>query len=100
MSSSVWAVERVAVLLTPLFGALAAWLVALAANNVPGSPRLSATDLTTVMLAAFIGTTSLALKWLHGRQKPALITAPIDPKGVPPSAPGVVAAAEVSPVAR
>jgi hypothetical protein len=99
MSSSVWAVERVVVLLTPLFGALAAWLVALVANNVPGSPKLSATDLTSLMLTAFVGATTLALKWLHGRQKPALIMAPIDPRGVPPAVPGASLAAEVTPVA-
>jgi hypothetical protein len=96
MSSSVLSVERVVVLLTPLFAALAAWVVAVVANNVPGSPKLDSTDLTALMISGVLGAVSLVLKWLHGRQKPQLLST-----GRPlPTSVASTGPAEVSPVSQ
>lgn len=74
-----FSIERVVVLLTPIFAAAASWFVALIANNVPGAPGLDASSVRDVEIAAFIGVVSVVIKWLHGRQKPELIGHPLQP---------------------
>lgn len=76
MSSSSWTIERVVTLLTPVFGAMASWLTALIATNVPGAPALDAANVEGVEIAAFVGAVAIVAKWLHGRQKIALIQPP------------------------
>jgi hypothetical protein len=71
-TSSVLSIERVVTLLTPLFAAGATWLCGLVASNVPWAPTLSPTGMEGVMIAAFLGTDAVVIKWLHGRQIPAV----------------------------
>lgn len=59
-------IERVVALLTPVFGALSAWLTGLVAHNFPGV-SIPAGDLTALEVAGFTGACAAALKWLHGR---------------------------------
>jgi hypothetical protein len=62
-------VERVVVLLHPVFAGVAIWLVGWLATNVPGAPKLNPTDMASVEIAVFVSVTGVVLKWLHGRQK-------------------------------
>lgn len=71
-TSSVFSIERVVTLLTPLFAAGASWLSGLVASNVPWAPQLSPAGIEGVMIAAFLGTVAVVIKWLHGRQIPAI----------------------------
>lgn len=66
----IFSIERVVTLLTPVFAALAAWLCALVANNVPGAPKLDPSTIEGIIIAAFLGTVGIVAKWLHGRQIP------------------------------
>lgn len=65
-------IERVVVILTPLFAAGATWLVALVGSNVPGAPHLDAGAIEGVEIASFISVCGVVAKWLHGRQIPAI----------------------------
>jgi hypothetical protein len=62
-------IERVVVLLTPIFVGLAGWVAELAARYLPGTPALDRAQLTAVFI--FGGTSALtaAIKWLHGRSQ-------------------------------
>jgi hypothetical protein len=71
-TSSLLSIERVVTLLAPLFAAGATWLSGLVASNVPWAPQLSPTGIEGVMIAAFLGTIAVVIKWLHGRQIPAI----------------------------
>lgn len=65
-------IERVVTLLAPFFAAVASWVCTLVANNVPGAPKLDPTAIAILMAAAFVATILLVIKWLHGRQIPAI----------------------------
>jgi hypothetical protein len=71
-TTSIVSIERVVTLLTPVFAAGASWLCGLVASNVPWAPQLSPTGIEGVMIAAFLGTVAVVIKWLHGRQIPAI----------------------------
>lgn len=81
--SSFFSIERVVTVLTPtVFAPLAVWLSALIASNVPLAPHPSAATLTGIEISAFLGAVAIAIKWLHGRQIPAIAGVPIQ---VPPA---------------
>jgi hypothetical protein len=65
-----FSIERVVVLLTPIFAAGATWLTTFVANNVPGAPALDRNALEGLGIAAFLGTVAIVHKWLTGRQIP------------------------------
>lgn len=71
-SSQNWSIERMVVLVSPLFAALAAVLTAWLTKHFPGAPKIDKTGVSSLMITAFVGAIGLVLKWLHGRQKPAV----------------------------
>lgn len=74
-------IERVVVLLTPVFAGVSGWLVGWAADHLPGHPALSASDVTAIEITGVVAATSAVLKWLHGRQIPALVSGiALDPR--------------------
>lgn len=75
-------IERVVTLLTPAFAALASWLTALVGTHVPGAPHLDPGAIEGIEAAAFLGTTGIVFKWLHGRQIPAVAGLKITPAQV------------------
>lgn len=68
-SPGLLSIERVVVLLTPLFGAIASWIVAFIATHVPGAPHLDHTGVEGIVIAVFLGVAALVVKWLGGRQQ-------------------------------
>lgn len=71
-TESLWSIERVVVVLTPVFTGLSAWLVGWIAQNFPGNPKLDAGQVTALMIAGGLFAVSAVLKWLHGRQIPEI----------------------------
>lgn len=66
-------IERVvAFILTPLLAVASPWLVKLMATWYPGT-HLTTQEVSHLMIVTVAGIILLALKWLHGRQNPALI---------------------------
>ena len=61
--------NRIVVLLTPLFAALAGAAASWLAENFPGSPQIDETQLTALIVAAATSALAMAAKWLHGWQK-------------------------------
>ena len=78
--TSFFSIERVVAFLTPvLFAPLATWIAAIIAANVPFAKGLDSGTLEGIEIAAFVSTCAVAIKWLHGRQIPAVagLTPPI-----------------------
>lgn len=71
-TTSIFSIERVVVLASPLFLAAAAWLSGLVAANIPWAPPISPTGLAGVMIAMTLAVAAAIIKWLHGRQIPAI----------------------------
>jgi hypothetical protein len=61
--------NRVVVALSPLFIALAGWVVEWVANNFPGAPQLDKTQLTILFGAGATFAAAHIAQWLHGWQK-------------------------------
>ena len=61
--------NRIVVLLTPIFSALSGVIVAWAANNLPGGPQLDETALTAVFIAGAGAALAVVDRWLKGWQK-------------------------------
>jgi len=61
-------VNRVVVLLTPIFAGLSACIVGWVAK-FPGGPVLDGTELTALMVAGAASALGAAVKWLDGWQK-------------------------------
>jgi hypothetical protein len=93
--SQTLSIERVVVLLTPVFAAAATWLATLVANNVPGAPQLGASQIMGIEIAVFVSVVGVVIKWLHGRQKPEVVALPatlvVPPVVAPPVAAPVIA---------
>jgi len=70
--SEAFAIERVVVVGSPFFATGSAWLAGVVANNVPGV-HMTAGQVRDVMVAVVILVAATIIKWLHGRQNPALI---------------------------
>lgn len=71
--SSFFSIERVVAFLTPtVFAPLAVWISGLVATNVPFAPTPSPGVLEGIEIAAFLGACAVVIKWLHGRQIPAI----------------------------
>lgn len=71
--SSFFSIERVVAFLTPtVFAPLAVWISGLVATNVPFAPTPSPGVLEGIEIAAFLGACGVVIKWLHGRQIPAI----------------------------
>lgn len=62
-------VNRVVVLLTPLFVAASAWVSGYVAQHFPGLPALSAGEVTALMIAGAAAAVGAAYKWIDGWQK-------------------------------
>lgn len=62
-------INRVVVLLTPIFAGLAGWLVQLIADNFPGHPELDSRELTALFVLGAAAALAAAWKWLDGWQK-------------------------------
>jgi hypothetical protein len=62
-------VNRIVVLLSPIFVGVAGWLADWAAKNLPGAPALDKTGLSAVFIAGAVSAGGLVYKWLHGWQK-------------------------------
>lgn len=60
--------NRIVVLLTPIFAGLAGAVVQWVAIHFPGAPHLDDTELTAVFVAGATAAAAAALKWLHGWQ--------------------------------
>lgn len=76
LKKSNWSIERVVVLLTPFFGAFSSWFVVFVATHVPSAPHLSATGVEGVVIGVFVTSGGVVIKWLHGRQIPAIAGLP------------------------
>jgi hypothetical protein len=61
--------NRVVVLLTPVFGGIAAIALAWAAKHAPGLPLPTQGELTALEIAGFTGAVGMAAHWLHGHQQ-------------------------------
>jgi hypothetical protein len=61
--------NRIVVLLSPIFVGLAGWVVTLAARYLPGHPHLDPAELTVVFIAGASWAAAHVLLWLHGWQK-------------------------------
>jgi hypothetical protein len=59
-------IERVVAVLTPIFGAGAAWATGLIGAHIPGV-NIPPDQIIALEVAGFTGATAAALKWLHGR---------------------------------
>jgi Flp pilus assembly protein TadB len=62
-------IERVVVLLTPIFVGLSGWVAELAVRYLPGTPALDRGELTAVFIAGMTAAATAAVKWLHGRSQ-------------------------------
>lgn len=62
-------VNRIVILLTPIFVGLAGYIAELASKYLPGAPALDKSQLTAVFITGAIAATTAVLKWLHGHQK-------------------------------
>jgi|HubBroStandDraft_6_1064221.scaffolds.fasta_scaffold03612_5 hypothetical protein len=60
--------SRVVTLLTPIFGALSAFVVAWASKHLPGIPVPGPEEITALEIAGFTGAVAIAAHWLHGNQ--------------------------------
>jgi hypothetical protein len=61
--------NRIVVLLTPVFAALAGWLTEWVAQHFPGTPNLDKGQLTVLFVAGATFAFGKAALWLHGWQK-------------------------------
>ena len=61
--------NRLVVLLTPVFAGISGWVVAWVADNFPGAPALDEGQLTAVFVAGATAALAAAYKWLEGWQK-------------------------------
>lgn len=61
--------NRIVVIATPLFAALAGWLTEWVAQHFPGTPNLDKAQLTAVFIAGATFAFGKAALWLHGWQK-------------------------------
>jgi hypothetical protein len=61
--------NRIVILCSPLFIALAGWLVQWVANNCPGAPQLDRTQLTAVFIAGATFAAAHVAQWLRGWQR-------------------------------
>jgi hypothetical protein len=83
--------NRIVVLLTPVFAALAGWLTEWVAQHFPGTPTLDKAQLTALFIAGATYAAGQAAHWLHGWQKNEARKRPADidigtPGAPPPSA--------------
>lgn len=62
-------VNRIVVLLTPVFVAISGWLSTWAAQNLPGIPPLDSDWLTGIFVAGALSAATAAYKWIDGWQK-------------------------------
>lgn len=62
-------VNRIVVLLTPLFVSASAWIAGYVAKHFPGLPAFSSGQITAVMIAAAGAAIAAAYKWVDGWQK-------------------------------
>lgn len=62
-------VNRLVVLLTPVFAGLAGWVVQVVARYFPGTPELDSRELTAVFVLGAGAALAAAWKWLQGWQK-------------------------------
>lgn len=62
-------VNRLVVILSPVFVGLAGWIVTLAAKYLPGHPHLDAAQLTALFVAGALFAAGHVGLWLHGWQK-------------------------------
>jgi hypothetical protein len=67
--TSKFPIERVVTVLTPLFAAVSAFVVAWVGKHFPGLPKIGAGDVTALMITGATAAFGIAWKWLHGRQK-------------------------------
>lgn len=76
---SFFSIERVVVLVSPFFLAASVWLAGVVASNIPFAPPLDPAAIEGVMIAAFLSLAGIIIKWLHGRQLPAIagLTPPV-----------------------
>lgn len=58
--------NRVVVVLTPLFAAVSAYVVGFIVENVPGAPELTTDQLTALMVAGALAATHAAVTWIKG----------------------------------
>lgn len=61
--------NRIVILLSPVFVALAGWVVTLAAKYLPGHPHLDAAQLDAVFIAGALFAAAHVGQWVHGWQK-------------------------------
>lgn len=61
-------IERVVVVLTPIFAALAAWITGLIGTHFPGV-HIDSSQIIALEIAGFTGAAAIVWKWLEGRQK-------------------------------
>lgn len=60
--------NRIVVLLTPIFAGLAGTFTSWAAQNLPGSPQLDSAELTALFVAGAATGLAAVWKWLQGWQ--------------------------------
>ena len=61
--------NRLVVLLTPVFAGVSGWLVQWVGDHFPGAPSLDQGELTALFVAGAAAAVSAAYKWLDGWQK-------------------------------
>jgi hypothetical protein len=62
-------INRIVVLLTPVFAGLAGFVCQWIAVHFPGTPALDQGEVTAIFIAGATAAATAALGWLHGWQK-------------------------------
>lgn len=68
-TTSAFTLNRVVVLLTPVFAGLSGYVVQWIANHFPGTPGLDQGELTALFVAGATAGLSAALAWIHGHHQ-------------------------------
>jgi hypothetical protein len=79
--------NRVVVLLTPIFAGIAGWIVTRVGEAMPGV-NLDEGELTALFIAAFLAATEMARQWLIGHRKHEENEVLLELNGVPVSKAG------------
>lgn len=62
-------INRIIVLLTPVFVGISGWICQWVADHFPGAPALDQGELTAVFVAGALAGVTVVAQWLHGWQK-------------------------------
>lgn len=91
-------INRVVIVVSPIFVGIAGWLVAWIAQHFPGHPHLDASEVTAIFIAGAMFAAGKVALWIRGWQKGEAAKATVAAAQASAEAWNAQAAAQVKPV--